>query len=144
MAMQMKDFSKEFVLRTKAIIESKETAKATEYEVTLLLNCLLGLIVVATEATELSETDFIDECVRKLKSMGVILKSENDKKTFRALKNALSHTHIKIGNENGVITKIQFEDKLNGVSHTKLEFSVKQLEDFALFVANQHLNRKKS
>jgi len=106
------------------------------------------LTVDLTESTKAGNsadsTDevFMNTCVQELKKMNVIVKSKNDEKTFRALKNALSHTHIKIGNENGVITKIQFEDKLNNVCHTKLEFNVQQLKGFALFVANLHLMRQ--
>lgn len=141
----MQDFNKEFVLRTKAIIENKEIEKATEYDVTLLLNCLFGLISVATEATESNETDFIDACVRKLYEMNVVQKAVNDEKTFRALKNALSHIHIEPNNANNEIKHVIFGDKYSRKEadfHTELKFTVEQLRAYALFVADLHLARR--
>ena len=43
-----KDFKKDFVLRTREIIET--TDKETKYDVTLLLNCLLGLLAYPIES----------------------------------------------------------------------------------------------
>jgi len=145
--MQMQNFSKDFVIRTKEIIENNEITKANKNDVTLLLNCLLGLISVATETTKSSETDFIAACVRKLDEMNVVQKYKNDDKTFRALKNALSHVHIEPGNVDGKIEHVIFGDKYSRKEssfHTELKFTVEQLREYALFVADLHLEREKT
>ena len=43
----MHNFDKDFVKRTKNIIEN--ISKSTEYDVTLLLNCLLALVTLPLE-----------------------------------------------------------------------------------------------
>ena len=88
--MEIKYFDKEFVERTKYIVQTQCKDEFT-YDVTLLLNCLLGLVSLPTERTKPNSTLFKNECVNKLKSMGVIINSTDDDKTFRTVKNALSH-----------------------------------------------------
>lgn len=61
-----------------------------EYDVTLLLNRMLGLVSLLTERTKAGQRLFKQECVNKLKNMGVIKNSTDDDKTFRTVKNALS------------------------------------------------------
>ena len=145
--MMMKNFEKDFVERTKSIIENQRVQQDEKYEVTLLLNCLLGLISVAVENTDLmdsNETPFMKTCVEKLDEMGVLTKTTDEKKTFRAIKNALSHVHIELGNYEGKINKVTFGDKRDRNAkdyHTILEFTVKQLREYALFIADLHLER---
>ena len=141
--MEIKKFDKEFVERTKRIIEA--TPQDYNYEVTLLLNCLNGLISLPTERTKNRNPSFKESCVKKLKQMGVISRETNDDKTFRALKNAVSHMYIEPVNQDQKICGVIFKDKLKGAEefHTELSFSVAELREYALFVANQHLQRYK-
>ena len=113
------------------------------YDVTLLLNCLLGLVSLPTERTRSNSTLFKNECVNKLKIMGVIIKSTDDDKTFRTVKNALSHMNIATQNKDGAVDSIIIRDRQNRNSpvHTELHFTVPQLREFALFVADKHLER---
>lgn len=140
--MEMKNFDKEFVERTKEIVQN-HCKEQFEYNVTLLLNCLLGLVSLPTERTKPGEVSFQKECVEKLKAMNVVVSDTDDKKTFRCVKNALSHMYIDPYNHNGKIEEIVLEDRVRkGVAeHTKLVFSVKQLKEFAIFVADKHLDR---
>lgn len=140
--MEMLNFKKDFVQRTKEIVNENCNAN-NDYEVSLLINCLCGLVSLPTEDTDNSEEEFISEVVEKLKEMSVVKIQTEDKKTFRALKNALSHMHILVGNEMGKIVKVGFKDKLPGSDkfHTEFEFSVENLKDFALYVADMHLKR---
>lgn len=88
--MEIKYFDKEFVERTKNIVQT-QCKDDFEYDVTLLLNCMLGLVSLPTERTKPGQNPFKQECVNKLKNMGVIVNSTDDDKTFRTVKNALSH-----------------------------------------------------
>lgn len=120
--------------------------KNYKYDITLLLNCMLGLVSLPVESTNSTHSHFATSCVQKLKELGVIVKSTNDKKTFRAVKNALSHMYIEPISRNEKIHTIILRDKCPDDTqyHTKLKFSPAQLKDFSIFVANLHLERFKS
>ena len=140
--MEIKYFDKEFVERTKNIVQT-QCKDDFEYDVTLLLNCMLGLVSLPTERTKPGQNPFKQECVNKLKNMGVIVNSTDDVKTFRTVKNALSHMNIAPQNKDGVIDSIIIKDRRdrNSQFHTELHFTVQQLKEFALFVADKHLER---
>ena len=140
--MEIITFDKEFVERTKTIVE-QYCVDTFELNVTLLLNCLAGLVGLPIERTETCESSFKNACVAKLRTMGVIVKYTDDDKLFRTVKNALSHMYIHTDNQDKRIAKIILKDKKNrGMpEHTELHFTVAQLKAFALFVADQHLNR---
>lgn len=142
--MEIKYFDKEFVERTKEIVQT-QCKENFEYDVTLLLNCLLGLVSLPTERTPRCDSSFKQECVNKLKNMGVITTSTDDDLTFRSLKNALSHMNVSPQNANGVVNSIRVWDHKAGrfPIHTELCFTVPQLKEFALFVADKHLERMK-
>ena len=140
--MEIKYFDKEFVERTKNIVQT-QCKDDFEYDVTLLLNCMLGLVSLPTERTKPGQNSFKQECVNKLKNMGVIVNSTDDDKTFRTVKNALSHMNIAPQNKDGGIDSIIIKDRRdrNSQFHTELHFTVPQLKEFALFVADKHLER---
>ena len=140
--MQMKEFDRDFVERTKWIIENVKCP----YEVTLLLNCMLGLVNLPIEQTGNNDGDeaFKSACVQKLDKMGVVIKKNiNKDKVFRSPKNAVSHLHICPTSMGDSIEKIILSDMLekNAQPHTQLEFTVDQLREFAQFVADKHLER---
>lgn len=141
--MEMKNFDKEYVQRTKKIIETMP--KDYEYEVTLLLNCLNGLVCLPVEKEQDKASAFEKECVDKLREMGVIIKETSDEKTFRTVRNAIAHAHIKPENGDLRIQSLVLIDKYPKVEgyHTKLHFSVEQLKEYALFVADLYLKRYK-
>ena len=142
--MEIKVFDREFVERTKKIIEHP-TAIECEYDITLLLNCMLALVLLPTEKNSSSSKTkkFRAEITQKIKDMGVILISTSDEKLFRTIKNALSHMHVEIKNANGEIHEILFWDKYPEAKeyHTILKFTTQEIREFALFVANKHLER---
>ena len=140
--MELTNFDKQFVERTKIIVKTMCTDDYP-YNATLLLNCLVGLISLPTERTRPNNAVFISTCVDKLKEMGVITRSTTDEKTFRAIKNAISHMYVDAHNADGIITSIVIADKLhrNTDAHTELQFTMNQLKEFALFVADKHLER---
>ena len=140
--MEIKYFDKEFVERTKEIVQT-QCKEDFKHDVTLLLNCLLGLVSLPTERTNGYGVSFKQECVNKLINLGVIMISTDDDKTFRTLKNALSHMNVSPQNANGAGDSIRVWDRRNSKSpiHTELCFTVPQLKEFALFVADKHLER---
>lgn len=139
--MQMKEFDRDFVERTKWIIQNVKCP----FEVTLLLNCMLGLVNLPTERAKNAENseDFQDACAQKLEEMNVIKKKADRGRLFRSPRNAVSHLHICPTSIGDSIEKIMLSDILekNAQPHTQLEFTVDQLREFALFVADKHLER---
>ena len=136
-----KDFVKDIAQRTKNNLE----AYKGEYEITLLINCMLALVSLPTGKTcsEYKGRIFRKCIVNKMMHMNVIVSSTNENKTFRAVKNALSHMNIEIKNVGGKVSEILFLDKHPDSNHyhTILKFNTQQLREFALFVANKHLER---
>ena len=145
--MEIINFKKEFVERTKDNLEEipRITRRYEEniFEVTLLINSLIGLVSLPTEMTIPHDKEFKSKCVEKLKELSVIKYYSDDEKLFRALKNAISHMNITVVNEYRTIKSIIIKDRTNASSpyHTELEFSIENLREFALFVADLHLQR---
>lgn len=139
--MEYVDFNKDFVERTKEIIEKTTLC---EYDVTLLINCLMGLVNLPTERTKKRNTTFIKTCVNEFYRIHAVTKDSGDaNKTFRALRNATSHMRIATTNSKNQIDTVQFYDKKRETtnSHTELTFSVEQLKEYALFVADEYLKQ---
>ncbi len=90
--MQLKDFDKEFVERTKTIIQTQCNDKYP-YDVTLLLNCLMGLVSLPTERTKINENTFKTACVNKLNDMEVIKKAQM---TIKHLERSKMRYHIAV------------------------------------------------
>ena len=141
------NFKKEFVERTMDIIDN--CSHATDYEVTLLLNCLLGLVTLPIENEKNNDTNesqiFKDICVNKLDELSSSFKVKDgeEKNIFRNIRNAIAHLNIKIENspyKNKIdsVTLINYKDKT-----ITLEFTIKvdKLKEFAKFVANEYINR---
>lgn len=139
--MEYKRFEEDFVKRTIKIIN--DLYDHYENNVTLLINCLVGLISCATEQTSTDDEEFKSIYLSKLNELGVIKKATDDDKTFRTIKNAISHMNIEPHNREREITCICFRDKFPNKKefHTVIEFKVDQLKEFALFVADEYLKR---
>lgn len=144
--MEIVNFDKEFVERTKWIVNNL----SCQYEITLLLNCMLALVALPTERTKgqqngtATDDEFQKNCINKLKEMGLLDgQKSSDRQIFRTVKNALSHMYIEPVNQNQMITCVKICDKVPGEDryHTELNFSVEQLKEFALYVADLHLAR---
>ncbi len=141
--MEMTDFKKEFVERTRELICDQAFVNY-QYDVTLLLNCMLALVSLPIENTDTHDATFQQACVQKLKAMGVVQIDPRDNgKLFRSVKNALSHMHIEIVNSDQIIDRIYLRDQSRNAIryHTELCFSVEQLREYALFVAELHIKR---
>lgn len=137
--MQFENFQKNFVDRTIKILE--DLSDETDYEVTLLINCLYGLIFFPTEHQyERKFYKYQKYVISKIYEYGDVMQKQDDSKTFRCIKNALSHLNIQTSNENGIITHILFKDKIPGEEsyHTEIQFSVEKLRLYALDIARYY------
>ncbi len=148
---EMKKFNKGFVKRTSEILNEYEPI--TEYNVTLLLNCLIGLIVFPIEELK-DEHDkitnqFKSDCVNKLKELSgdtfkVTPNSVDDDKIFRNIRNSVAHINVELKSKENIIDKVIFINKQKGrKGDTTLEYalSVSDLKKFALYIATEYLNR---
>jgi hypothetical protein len=134
------DFKKDFPERTLDILISYNG----EYEVSLLLNCLLALIVLPKEKfyenipEEIpSDWGLTKENVKKVpcESCGYKLKE-----IVRHMRNAISHMRIKTkSDDEGNISMILFQDSGN----FKLEIPVDDLKTFVTKLTEYVIERKK-
>lgn len=133
-------FEKEFVERTKQILLEHDGKE--EYDVTFLLNCLLGLTVLPIEKRK-KDSKLEKKCNEKLKELNAIdFTDKDEKKLYHSFKNAISHMHIEIVNKEDKISEIILRDKnpsSNSNFHTELKFTYSQLKEFAIFIADSYL-----
>jgi len=148
-------FDIEFIERTKKVIEEY---KGT-YSITLLLNCLLGLIVLPSEYYKRRSRSFFEKDCTEFKELKGLLdnatfnptKRRNnnwvaDNKSLKTLikkvRNGVSHQQIECVGNNGKWQSVTIKD-INTFNQNNIELQVtwttKQLRNFALFVANSYL-----
>jgi hypothetical protein len=149
-------FDIQFIERTKKIIENY---KGT-YNITLLLNCLLGLIVLPSEFYKRKSRNFFDVEIDKIQELDELTvniyfkptkrKRDNtwveDKKSLKNLikkvRNGVSHQQIECVDDNGLWDRVIIRD-FNLYNNNNLELEIswtpKQLKIFALFVADSYL-----
>lgn len=144
---EMKNFKRDFVKRTIEILD--KNYENTEYEVTLLLNCLLGMVSLPIEDKKSSKDNhvvqFENDCVQKLKQLSIKFQSnDSTDQLFRNIRNSICHMHIEPSAYQGYIENINFRNFSNG-NKGKLTFwviiSVENLREFANYVAKEYLSR---
>ena len=151
--MELPDFRVDFVDRTIEIID--KLSEKTDYEVTLLINCLFGLIVIPTEVDYRKlnanyKEDFVNFCTMKLNQYSTVTKRKSRRQLARCMKNALSHLNIDTVPKDCEISAVIFKDKLKDATefHTEIEFTVDDLKHFALDMAYHYSdiirNRKRA
>jgi hypothetical protein len=147
-------FDIQFIERTRKIIDGY---KGT-YNITLLLNCLLGLIVLPSEFYRRKARTFFDTDLSEIKELQDLFKTMTfnptkrqgknwiaDKKNLRNLikkvRNGVSHQQIECVDDKGKWDKVIIRD-FNTYNHDNLELEVswkpEQLKRFALFVADNY------
>lgn len=143
-------FDKEFLIRTRKIIEKSDTF---EYSVTLLLNCTLSLVCLPIERSNEGYirnrklfNRLFNEISLKLDGLGVNIVESNtgtpSKQKLKCLRNGIAHIQMDSINENGEIVgvKIVGSTKFQRVSYEcEFNFNVEQLKEFALFMVNKYL-----
>jgi hypothetical protein len=141
------DIEKEFIERTLALIGQYEHLMhkyefEEQYNYTLLLNCLLGLIVMPKEKT----ITFIpkERITTDLKSMLGIPNSKINpeitdiKELIIALRNSIAHFNISVDSkdQNFLIDEIVFKDKEIREDYEVARFQAKELLPFIRYYAS--------
>jgi hypothetical protein len=149
---EYKDFSKDFIQRTKCNLAMYDG----KYEVTHLINSCLGLIIIPKEmlAEKLSnEPAYEDDLSYGISKEKNSIKDDyapNGDKTYslkniiRHIRNGLSHGRIEQRVKNREIVGLRIYDKQNEKSseNFSIDFTIEQFKTFALRVADDFLNIK--
>lgn len=130
--MKKEKIDKDFVTRTVHIIENYDGP----YGVTLLVNCLLGLIILPREryCENISQKVEFDDLgiTNEIKSWGNVPGKERTAfQAIRCIRNAVAHFRIELLTDDGEIQAIRFHDQSGFVA----EFSIDRLKDFVLRLA---------
>jgi hypothetical protein len=155
-AISNEKFDIQFIERTKKIISNY---KGT-YNITLLLNCLLGLIVLPSEFyrrklrtffnTNISDIPELEELIVGISFNPTRRENRqwvNDEKNLRNLikkvRNGVSHQEIQCIDDNGKWDSVIIRD-FNTYNNNHLELEVRwtprQLKTFSLFVADSYIS----
>ncbi len=153
----MKNFDKDFVSRTLEILDRHYGNE--EYEVTLLLNCLLALVSLPIERNKIKKgiqddciiEQFRVQCINRLKQLinDKDYINTEEKFFFNNIRNAIAHLHIEVekGNYNNTIENVILRNAKNEEKYKRREYnfqiniSVKNLREFAKFVAQEYLEK---
>jgi HEPN pEK499 p136 len=144
-----KDFNKDVIERTIEIVDSYDKIKGEKYEVTLLINCLTGLLVLPKEILSKKKCYSLpDSNLEDLKDWGI--KQEHIKEVsctscgyklnniVRHMRNSVAHMRIESLNDaSGKIVELRFKD-----SGFKAEIPIDALEEFVKKLAGSVINKK--
>lgn len=137
----------ELIRRTGELIESYEG----KYNLTLLMNALLSLIVLPSEYNKQKNLKFLNVEISQIKEIEFLLNSpgfyfdpqnrNNDlKNLLRRVRNGIAHQRIEAVSKNnkwtGVI--IQDADRNNNIG-LNLQLTTKQLRMFARYIESKYL-----
>ncbi len=141
-------FDKEFIIRTKEILEKYDE----KYEVTLLINCTLSLICMPIEKIKYSSNgspnlEIVDILSNQLQKFLVKCNTNNNLALLKTLRNGIAHLDIKLINKKNCINNITITGSTKISKNTSVEniFSFKstELKEFAIFMANEYLKLSK-
>lgn len=155
-------FDIEFILRTQKLIKEY---KGT-YNITLLLNCLLGLIVLPTEfynkksrtfftkpLTDYKEIEGLIKAIsfnptkRNRKAKGFIPDEKNLNVFTKKIRNGIAHQQIECIDSKGKWVSVTIRD-FNKFNNDNLElevtWTIKQLKEFSLFISDKYIEEIKT
>lgn len=154
--MYSKNFQVDFVRRTQKILSDLQ--KHTEHEVTLLLNCLYGLMIYPLEFMSTNKPQSLHnfQAIIQKELKDYVERSEppigkkNPKPYSSCLRNAIAHGDFiieKDAKESNEIEQIIFEDRTPGKDsegnshppHCIIHIPITDLRNFAQIVANEYL-----
>ena len=139
MVVEEKSIEKDFVERTLHILENYDGP----YGVTLLVNCLLGLIVLPKErdfnhVLQNKDLSFDDLGLEDgdILSWGKIKEEERDVARFmRCMRNSIAHIHIESISAEGEIESLRFIDKSGFEAVMGIEKIKTMVKKFASYLA---------
>ncbi len=150
-------FDIEFIKRTTSVIEEYDG----KFNVTLLVNCLLGLLILPHEYYNKKNYSFLEEDIEKIPEIKNIIVPEKltfnptkkkngeivpDRKSLKILlnkiRNGIAHQNIEAINQDdnwsGVSIWNCYPLKSNNID-MKIELTSRELKDFALFISNKYI-----
>ena len=145
-----KKFEIDFIKRTLGILEQYEQCSPLElgekYEITLFVNCCVGLIVIPQQVIYDSvPSDRLDNSWDIQNDYIIMFKGERTIKKFvRHIRNSIAHGHIQLTSDNeSEITHVEFEDYKYGekLPTFRLRIPVKALIKFAKKFAETMLSK---
>ncbi len=156
------NYSTEFPKRTLQLLKSFQDKKIDyNLNVTLLMNCLMGLIVTAVENSERKQliTGNVDDELLNLFPdkvelvLGnqplsvhpkVILKTRSKLSILKKIRNAIAHQHVEPHNKNDNWVGVTiWNEPQPGIINFRIELNTAQLNNLATFIANHYLQANK-
>ena len=106
---EFKNQDNDFIKRTLEIVEKYNGS----YEVTLAINCSIGLLIYPKEqlSNKIEYSIVEQSLLDRVKPLNQLLTAED---FIRHLRNSLTHGHFKIMSVGGVISEINFKDYPSG------------------------------
>lgn len=158
----IKEYEIEFPSRTIHLLESFRNGHIDyKYDVTLLMNCLLGLIVVAVENSDreklmpgLVDKGLLSVLPKKVKVIrglngltevdSIYLSKLNKIEFLKKLRNGIAHQHIKGLNDHGIWAGIKLWNINNiGVINFEMTLTTQELYSLAKYIAEHYLKKTK-
>jgi hypothetical protein len=153
--MEIKRFDTDFVSRTKEILLNYQG----DYEVSNLINCTLGLIILPYEETNRNNYVFFDtnldqipsipqfqthlfDPIRKIERGCILYYPKTLKVLLQKMRHGLAHQHVEPINRDGLFDGVIIRNYYNGNKQyldLEIEFSHVELKKFALFIADQYI-----
>lgn len=131
--MEYEIFERDFIVRTMEIIRQYETHVPSDeqFEVTLLINCLLGLLVLPKERCYV---DIPDVPIGQIEGWGLRAehikggKYHTLKEIIRGMRNSVAHVRFRAIGDGSEITDLEFSDRSGFLAVVP----VKCLKDFVI------------
>lgn len=151
-------FDVEFILRTQKLIQEYRGT----YNITLLLNCLLGLIILPTEFYSRKSRTFFTKQLTDYKEIEELIKiisfnpTKRDKKgkgfkpdektlniLIKKIRNGIAHQQIECVDKKGKWVSVTIRD-FNKFNNNNLEleltWTIKQLKEFSIFISGKYID----
>lgn len=159
-AIEIAKYNTEFVKRTEKLLDDYNG----EFVITLLVNCLLGLIVMPNEAIKRTNRNFnfLSQDINTIPSLKPIISRDGfsfsptkqkrgvwiaDAKTLKVflkkIRNGIAHQRIEPKNKGKKWTRVIISDinERNGNNvELTCEFTVRELRQFAKYISREYLN----
>jgi hypothetical protein len=152
---EINEFEREFVIRTRALLQDYNG----EYKLSNAINCMLGLVILPNEMLEHSRDEIWDKPIIEIEELSDLHiqffepirrkrreEIEYYQKTFRILlkkiRNGLAHQNITPVNADSLFTGVLIRNYFtegNRDMDLEIKFDRRELEKFALFVAQKYL-----
>ena len=158
--MKQERYDVEFIKRTQNLINSYHG----EYDFTLFMNCLLGLIILPNEFYGRRKLSLFNKDLSTFPELKNIIASSDfvfdptkwdsrsksyipDKKTLKVLlkkiRNGIAHQRIESINEDGKWTGVIIQDinkKNNNNVELSIKFQIKEFRIFAIFISSKYID----